>query len=118
VLSPIRNEVLGSPDLGTLSDEECLSLYDTIASLHLLNNVVRESLRLVPPVHSSLRVATCDDVVPTQFPIMERSSDGKIRDSGAISVKVPRGTLVHVPVEAFNLDKEVWGEDAWEFKCV
>ena len=33
------------------------------------------------------------------------------------NVRVPKGSFVHVPVEAFNLDKEIWGPSAWEFKC-
>jgi len=47
------------------------------------------------------------------YPVRKR--DGTI-DEGKRSVSVPKGSFVHVPVEAFNLDKGVWGEDAWEFK--
>jgi hypothetical protein len=44
-----------------------------------------------------------------------RKYNGTIYE-GKRSVTVPKGSFVHVPVEAFNLDKAVWGEDAWEFK--
>jgi cytochrome P450 len=99
-----------------LTEEELASLHTAIADLPLLDNVCRESLRLIPPVHSSLRVATRDDVVPTSSPVLRRARNGALVDSGARSVHIPKGTFVHVPVEAFNLDKDIWGPDAWEFK--
>lgn len=98
-----------------LTPEEVDSLYEKIADLPYLQNVVRESLRLIPPVHSSLRVAMEDDEIPTSSPVMMRMADGSVRE-GLKSVKISKGSFVHVPIEAFNLDKEIWGEDAWDFK--
>lgn len=72
-------------------------------------------MRLIPPVHSSIRVATQDDEVPTLYPVHKR--DGTV-DEGKRSVTVPKGSFVHIAVEGFSLDKEIWGEDAWEFKLV
>lgn len=95
--------------------EEVDSLYEKIADLPYLHNVVRESLRFIPPVHSSLRVAVEDDEIPTSYPVKMRMEDGRVCD-GLKSVKISKGSFVHVPIEAFNLDKEIWGEDAWEFK--
>lgn len=71
-------------------------------------------------MHSSLRVAMRDDDVPVSFPVWEKQEDGSFKEglSGTGSVRVPKGSFVHVPVEGFNLDKGVWGEDAWKFKCV
>jgi hypothetical protein len=68
-------------------------------------DVTRESLRLIPPLHSAVKVTTQDDEVPT-LP--------SARKELLLSSK---GTFVH-PMEAFNLDKTVRGEDAWEFKYV
>lgn len=96
-----------------LTEDEIQSLYTTLSNLPYLHNVTRESLRLIPPVHSSIRVATQDDEIPTMYPIHKR--DGSI-DHEKQSVSVPKGSFVHVAVEAFNLDKAVWGEDAWQFK--
>lgn len=93
------------PARGPLAEDDAQALFAALAAHPLLHNVAREALRLVPPVHSSLRVATQDDVVPTADPARP-------------TVRVPRGSFVHVPVEAFNLDRGVWGADAWEFKCV
>jgi cytochrome P450 len=106
------------PDLGALSEEEISSLYAAISEHLLLDNVCRESLRLVPPVHSSLRVARQDDVIPTLHPVMHKGKDGVLKETDRRHVIVPKGTFVHVPIEAFNLDKQVWGSDAWKFKFV
>ncbi|KAJ7845922.1 cytochrome P450 [Mycena leptocephala] len=94
----LRTELLSIPT-------NFLRIYRTLAGLPFLHNVTRESLRLIPPAHSTLRVATQDDEIPTMYPVHNR--DGTFHCS--------RGTFVHLSIEAFNLDKAVWGEDAWEF---
>lgn len=110
----LRSELLSVlPADSDVSDLEGDSLQRAVSSLRLLDNVLRESLRLIPPVHSSLRVATKTDEVPTMYSV--RSRDGKSQ-SEKRSFTVPKGTFVHICVEAFNLDKTVWGDDAWEFK--
>jgi cytochrome P450 len=101
-----------------LTQDEIESLHNILAGLPFLHNVARESLRLIPPLHSSLRVATQDDEVPTSYPVHIRKADGNVVKEVGRTVTVPKGCFVHVPVEAFNLDKGMWGEDAWEFKCV
>ena len=95
-----------------LTDEEIQSLYASIADLPFLDNVVRESIRLIPPVHSSIRVATQDDELPTSYPVYNR--DRTV--SNKTSIFIPKGTAVHVAIEGFNLDKAFWGENAWEFQ--
>ncbi|KII92075.1 hypothetical protein PLICRDRAFT_36852 [Plicaturopsis crispa FD-325 SS-3] len=97
----LRTELLSLAVTSADSEEEMQALNAVLADLPFLHNVVREALRLIPPVHSSLRVATQDDIVPT---------------SAGAGIHIQKGSFVHVPVEAFNLDKGVWGEDAWEFK--
>ncbi|THH17329.1 hypothetical protein EW146_g3445 [Bondarzewia mesenterica] len=87
----LRHELLAIRPLGphaTLTVEEIESLYAVLSALPFLDNICRESLRLIPPVHSSLRVAIKDDVVPVSEPFV---------------------------VEALNLDKVIWGADAWQF---
>lgn len=119
----LREEMLaiapGSDHSADLTPEEIESLHDTISALPFLNNVSRESLRIIPPVHSSLRVATRDDEVPTSYPVAlnQKDVDGKpVLLPAGTSVTIPKGSFVHVPIEAFNLDKEIWGENAWEFR--
>ncbi|CAA7263202.1 unnamed protein product [Cyclocybe aegerita] len=103
---------VSSGSLADLTEDEIQSLYTTISNLPYLHNVIRESIRLIPPVHSSIRVATQDDEVPTSYPVHKR--DGTIIDRPT-TVSVPKGSFVHVAVEGFQLDKEFWGEDAWQF---
>ena len=98
----------------SLAHDEIASLYEKIADLPYLENVIRETLRLIPPVHSSIRVATRDDVIPTATPVKLRTADGWVEE--ASSFVMPKGSCVHVPIEAFNLDREVWGPDGWAFK--
>lgn len=84
-------------------------LHTALDELPYLNNVIRENIRVIPPVHSSIRVATKDDEIPTSEAI--RMKDGSIK----WGVKIRKGQFVHLPVESMNLDKGVWGEDAWNF---
>lgn len=114
----LREELLSvapeaTTDLNNLTEDEIQSLYTNISNLSYLDNVMREVLRLIPPLHSSIRVATQDDEIPTKYPVHKR--DGTV-DKGKRSVAIKKGSFVHVAVEAFNTDKFVWGEDAWEFK--
>lgn len=74
-----------------------------LSTFPFLDAVVKESLRLTTPVQSTLRVASCDDTIPTE--------DGQ-------GVKIRAGQFIHIPFEAMNIAKEVWGPDAWQFKCV
>lgn len=117
VQTRLRNELIAllpnsQTDLTNLSTEEIHSLYEQVAELPYLHSVVRESMRLIPPVHSSLRVAMQDDEIPVAYPVHMR--DGSIKE-GMRTVPIKKGTYIHVSIEAFNLDKQVWGPDAWEF---
>ncbi|KAJ7246433.1 cytochrome P450 [Mycena rebaudengoi] len=100
-------------DLSELSEDQIQSLHSTLSGLPFLHNVTRESLRLIPPVHSTARVATQNNEVPTLYPVHNRN--GTVNETKH-SFIVPKGTFVHLSIEAFNLDKAFWGEDAWEFK--
>ena len=118
IQTKLRNEclpILPSASLESLSQEQTESLYALISELPYLDNVVRETLRLIPPLHSSIRVATQDDEIPTSSPIKLRMPDGTVYEETR-PVKIAKGSFIHIPVEAFNLDKEVWGESAWAFK--
>jgi cytochrome P450 len=87
-----------------------LDFFSELDALPYLDNVVKEVLRLVPPVHSTIRVATADDLLPTSNPI--QMTDG----TAASMIPVAKGTMVHVAIEGFSLNREVWGPDAWQFK--
>lgn len=100
---------------GDLSVDEIDSLYGNISDLPYFDNVIKEALRLVPPVHSSIRVAEEDDMIPTSQPYkIQKPGGGSVTVTSPI--RVAKGTVVHIPIEALNLDKSVWGPDAWEFR--
>ncbi|KAF8875065.1 cytochrome P450 [Infundibulicybe gibba] len=69
--------------------------YRSLKDLQWLDCVVMESLRIMPPVPVTGRVAAKTDYV-----------DG---------ILVPKGTLFYIPIRVVNTWKVVWGEDAEEF---
>jgi len=52
---------------------------DELNALPYLDAVVRETLRVYPPVASTMRVATEDDVLPLSEPVKDRN--GNVLDS-------------------------------------
>ncbi|KAF6762398.1 cytochrome P450 [Ephemerocybe angulata] len=84
--------------------------YDQLSSLPYLDAVIRETLRLHPPVPSLPREARKDAVLPFSKPI--KSVDGK----EITEVLVPEGTLLIVSIKSINTDPELWGPDAHEWK--
>jgi hypothetical protein len=88
---------------------------DAIDALPYLDAVVRETLRLHPPVHSTIRVATQTDSIPLSSPIVLR--DGTRVNAGD-SITIGKGSYVHIPIEGLNFSPDIWGEDAREFKYV
>ncbi|KAL0564285.1 hypothetical protein V5O48_017765 [Marasmius crinis-equi] len=75
---------------------------DDLVNLPYLDSVVRESLRLLSPILNSARVATRDDAIPL--------------GSGSGVLRVKKGQEIIIPILAINKDKEIWGNDAEEFK--
>ncbi|KAG9051532.1 hypothetical protein FS837_004042 [Tulasnella sp. UAMH 9824] len=102
-LNPDVQQKLREAITSKIPSTDSLSVTDQndIMSLPYLDHVVKEALRLIPPVHSTLRVAAKDDRIPT--------SDGT-------EVIIRAGQFVHIAIEGFNTRKDVWGEDAFEFK--
>jgi cytochrome P450 len=97
----LRAELCHLPRPSNIDDDAVLTHYQDIAAVPLLDKVCRETLRVMPPMHSFLRVATQDDVLPDS--------------GGGGGFCIRKDTIVHVPIEAMNLDREIWGEDAWKF---
>lgn len=81
-----------------------------IGSLHYLENVVKESVRMLPSVPSTVRVALKEDAIPLSHPY--KRADGK---GTYDKVVVPKGFEVFVPLNVIQLSKDLWGEDAQEF---
>jgi cytochrome P450 len=100
---------------------------ESLNGLTYLDAVVREILRYHPPVEISAREAQVDDIIPLENGFVGR--DGKFRDHIEWVVwhhafiflligwdRVKKGDRIFIPVMLINRMKEVWGDDADEFK--
>ncbi|OCH90175.1 cytochrome P450 [Obba rivulosa] len=83
---------------------------DELNSLHYLDAVMRETLRLYAPVAQTTKEAKKDDVVPLSVPFTDTC--GEVHDS----IKIDKGTQFFLPLLVINRSKALWGEDALEFK--
>ncbi|EEB95287.1 hypothetical protein MPER_05762, partial [Moniliophthora perniciosa FA553] len=83
---------------------------EDLESLPYLNAVIKESLRYNPVSIHIQRTATVDDVIPLSKPIL--ASDGQYLSE----IPVQKGQKAVVSVCSYNRDKNVFGEDAHEFK--
>jgi len=103
-------------DMQTKLREELLQIptdnptMDELMGFPYLDTVVRETLRLYPPIEALIKVAMKDDIIPLDNPLTDVK--GKVQDS----VKINKGDSVYIPVRAINRSKSIWGEDATEFK--
>jgi len=69
--------------------------YRTLKDLKWLDCVVMESLRVMPPVPLTVRIA---------------------KETGVIDdIVIPKGTMFYIPIRPVNTWKAIWGEDAEEF---
>jgi len=84
--------------------------YEELNSLPYLDGVVRENLRLTPPVTTTSRMATEDCIIPLSEPIVK--SDG----SKMFELRIAEGTHIDIPIRAMANDPVVWGSDCDEFK--
>ncbi|KAJ6524221.1 cytochrome P450, partial [Mycena capillaripes] len=83
---------------------------DDLQSMKYLDNVVRETMRLFPPVQFAQREAMADDVLPLSKAYLDKN--GKTYDS----ILLRKGTMIRISITAIHRDKEIWGEDAAEFR--
>ncbi|KAF8171594.1 cytochrome P450 [Mycena galopus ATCC 62051] len=105
VQEKLRAEILAAPELLD---------HDSLVALPYLDGVIREILRLYPPVAPvDFRKAAVDSVLPFSTPIT--GIDGKVMDS----ILVPKGTVMDIVIFGYLLNKpstQIWGDDALEFK--
>ncbi|KAI7851986.1 cytochrome P450 [Circinella umbellata] len=77
-------------------DKANIPSYEDINSLHLLNNVCRETSRLIPAVPLTTRYASKDMAFKNYF--------------------IPKGTIIFLPIIASHHSKDLWGEDVEKFR--
>jgi hypothetical protein len=112
VQTELRAELRSCPlPLGT-KDNAPLDA-DTLAALDklpLLDAVVRETLRVHAPVQNSSRVATRDTDIPLERPFVDKQGITRER------IHVAKGDGFLIPVLLVHWSKELWGDDAREWK--
>lgn len=84
--------------------------FEEVMSLPYLDAIVRETLRLYPPVPVVTRETTEDAVLPLSKPIT--GIDGREMSS----IAVPKDTLIFISILMANRDTSLWGPDAREWK--
>ncbi|EIM89578.1 cytochrome P450 [Stereum hirsutum FP-91666 SS1] len=103
IQTKLRSEIMQRPADSPTMDE--------INSLPYLDGVIREVMRLHAPVAQSERIAVRDCVVPLGGS-GSRDKNGVVMDH----LRLREGDIVKLPIRAINRSKEIWGEDAEEFK--
>jgi len=83
---------------------------DELNALPYLDSVVREALRVHPPVLATQRQAVRDDYLPFGEPLMDKN--GNMING----LQIKKGQTILLPIQALNHAKSIWGEDASEFK--
>ncbi|KAJ7675254.1 cytochrome P450, partial [Mycena rosella] len=78
---------------------------DELNALPYLEMVVKESLRVHAPIMFIQRMAMEDDVLPLGTPYIDKA--GKAHDRY-------KGQLIHIPMLALNMDKDIWRTERWE----
>jgi cytochrome P450 len=108
----LRQELSAIGLSSSLQDNEPLTADELSAleKLPLLDAVVRESLRLHAPVPATIRIAERDDVIPVAGPYMDKH--GAMHES----IEVRKGDIVPVHLMVVNRSKDLWGNDAEEWK--
>ncbi|OCH90422.1 cytochrome P450 [Obba rivulosa] len=84
--------------------------YDVLMGLPFLDAVLRETLRVYPPTSLMSRTTRAATTLPLQFPV--RSTSG----APITEISLSANTNVIISILASNHNKEVWGEDADEWR--
>ncbi|KAG9000292.1 hypothetical protein FRB94_005554 [Tulasnella sp. JGI-2019a] len=102
VQSKLRDEVFAFPD-------DSPSMVE-LNAMPFLNNVVKEILRLRPPVPNIRRTARSDTMIPLAQPIVDKN--GKQVNE----IFARRGDNFMIHIFASNTRPDLWGPDALEFR--
>ncbi|CAE6439362.1 unnamed protein product [Rhizoctonia solani] len=103
VQTKLRQELLSAG----LGDEPSMEDLD---KLSYLNNFVREVSRVYAVVPMTAREADCDAIIP----VGESYTD--IHGNLQNGIRVRKGDSIVIPLLAMNRAKDVWGDDALDFK--
>ncbi|KAL1947205.1 hypothetical protein VTO73DRAFT_14166 [Trametes versicolor] len=108
VQQKLREEIVHARDGGSGRLRDLT--YDEVMDLPYMDAICRETLRRYSPVTHAPRQVFKDAILPLSAPI--RGVDGTL----VHSVPVTKGMWVLADIQASNCNKELWGEDADEWK--
>ncbi|KDQ10532.1 hypothetical protein BOTBODRAFT_190494 [Botryobasidium botryosum FD-172 SS1] len=74
-----------------------------------LKVVVKEGLRMYPPIPNAFRMTGKDDVIPLSKPL--KTATGEYISE----LPVPKGVRIITSIPAYNQDPDIWGPDAHVF---
>lgn len=81
---------------------------ERLDNIPLLENVIREAMRLDSPIAETTRQTSADTVLPLSAPILTKR--------GIITaLPLPKGTMIVQSRGVVHLSKEIWGDDADKF---
>jgi len=105
----LREEVTEAYEASRARGNEDFTSED-IDNMSFTDAVVKEVLRCHAPIIEVERVALEDHVLPLTRPMVGRS--GKVHQS----LPIPKETNISVSCWGYNLNPDVWGPDAMEFR--
>ncbi|KAJ2919234.1 hypothetical protein MD484_g1089, partial [Candolleomyces efflorescens] len=110
-LSWLLYELSVNQDLQQELREEVATLPDnsvaSINSLSLLDAVLKETLRIHPPISENHHEAGSTISIPLSTPLS---------GSGDTEIIVPEGTVLAIPLTVIHRDQKTWGPDANAFR--
>ncbi|KAL0952692.1 hypothetical protein HGRIS_006931 [Hohenbuehelia grisea] len=83
---------------------------DDLARLTFVDAIVKETLRMFPPLPKIERVATRDTAIPLKKPVV--GTDGSLIHE----IMLPKDHTVILNLVGCNTDVDIWGPDALEWK--
>ncbi|KAF8895305.1 cytochrome P450 [Infundibulicybe gibba] len=101
---------------GLVEEGDGPALTERIVRCEYLDWVVRESLRLHAPVTNTMRVCMRD---VDEIPVSTEQGEGGYVDNEGVqrwSIRVAKGDIISIPIQAINKSVRLWGPDAAAFR--
>lgn len=102
------------PEMQTKLRQECLGYgesleFDKLDTLPYLDAFIKEVIRTVPSIPTTVRTPNKDDIIPLAHPI--KNAKGET----LTSIKIRKGETVHIPIQDGNMSPIFWGSDGRQF---